>query len=84
MRGESCNSPLPVMHKYKNLQGNSGVRAYETGPDRVIVRFVNGETYTYTYATAGKEHIEHMKVLAREGRGLSTFISTTVKDKYLR
>ena len=72
------------MHKYKNLRGNSGVRAYKTEPDRIIVRFVNGETYTYTYATAGKENIEHMKALAVNGRGLSTYISQHVKDKYLK
>jgi hypothetical protein len=46
------------------------------------VQFVNGGKYKYTYASAGKENVEKMKVLAIEGKGLSTFIQQHVKDMY--
>lgn len=70
------------MIPYKNRAGNSGIRSYRTGVDYIDVEFIDGTVYTYTYASAGKPAIEKMKTLARQGRGLSTFISTTVKDKY--
>ena len=70
------------MKRYRNLAGDSGVLAYEAGPRSIKVRFRNGTTYTYTYQSAGRDNIEHMKVLARDGRGLSTFISTAVKDRF--
>lgn len=36
----------------------------------------------YTYQSAGRANIERMKLLAASGRGLSTFISTTVRKLY--
>jgi hypothetical protein len=69
---------------YQNKSGNSGVVAYETGKTFIRVQFVEGERYTYSYKSAGKEHVEHMKVLAQEGKGLSGYISQHVKDAYDR
>jgi len=71
-----------IMEPYKNLSGNSGVAAYEIGADFIGVRFRNGPWYLYTYASAGRNNIEKMKVLAEAGQGLSTFISTTVWKAY--
>ena len=64
------------MERYKDKHGNSGVTHYSTGEDFIAIKFKNksGE-YIYDYETNGKEHIEAMKKLAREGRGLSTYIS---------
>lgn len=70
------------MKAYGNKAGNSGVSAYEAGRGRITVRFVDGTDYTYTNASAGEANVRHMKALAENGRGLSTFISTTVKNKY--
>jgi hypothetical protein len=70
------------MTAYKNLEGNSGVTAYEIGEDSIKIRFTNGPVYLYTNSVTGVNNIKQMKKLARAGRGLSTFISTTVKDKY--
>ena len=49
------------MENYKNLGGNSGVEAYEIGPDFISVRFSNGSTYWYTYEKPGAQRVEHMK-----------------------
>jgi hypothetical protein len=67
---------------YSNLSGNSGVVAFETGPDFIRVQFVSGDTYLYTYRSASAPIVEEMKVHAVRGKGLSTFISTTVKGGY--
>jgi len=72
------------MMPYGNIAGNSGVMAYEIAVDRISVQFIDGKVYVYTYASAGKKAIERMKRLALSGRGLSTFISTAVRDKFER
>lgn len=71
------------MEIYRNLQGDSGVRAYEIGRDSITVAFSGDDaSYVYTYASAGKRHVEEMKKLARAGRGLSTYISRHVRKGY--
>ena len=70
------------MERYRNLQGNSGIESYSFGRDSIIITFRSGDTYKYNYAVTGKEHIQNMKILARAGRGLSTYISRYVKDRY--
>jgi hypothetical protein len=70
------------MVRYKNLDGNSGVVAYEAGVDFIKVQFAGGVVYLYNNTTSGKNHVEQMKALAARGRGLSTYISTVVKDRY--
>jgi hypothetical protein len=70
------------MESYKNLGGNSGVLQYEIGSDSIKVRFQNHQTYTYTYSSAGRGNVEHMKNLAQHGVGLNSFIDTNVQKMY--
>jgi hypothetical protein len=70
------------MVRYKNLDSHSGVLAYEAGDDFIKVQFTGGMIYLYNNKVTGKHNIERMKVLAIRGRGLSTYISTVVKDQY--
>ena len=72
------------MERYGNLGGNSGVVAYENGPDFIRVQFSTGSIYLYTYASAGAQNIEQMKELASGGEGLNSFINTTVRHYYAR
>jgi hypothetical protein len=72
------------MERYPYLDGNSGVTHYECGPDFIRVRFRNGVTYVYDHARPGTHHVEHMKELARAGKGLSTYISQVVRAAYAR
>lgn len=61
----------------------AGVHLYETGVDYIIIRFHNASyDYKFTYESAGKVAIEVMKKMAEQRKGLSTFISTQVKDKF--
>ena len=70
------------MTPYANLGGNSGVEAYRIGARQVTVQFDGGAQYVYTYASAGQEHVERMKLLAQAGRGLATYISQHVGSDY--
>jgi hypothetical protein len=70
------------MTPYKRSAGESGVVAYQIGKESIAVQFNSREIYLYTYATAGKANVEHMKVLARSGQGLSTYISRVVRHGY--
>lgn len=72
------------MKRYRNLDGHSGVVAYDIGPDAIAVRFAGGDVYDYTYRATGRARVETMKALAGAGRGLATFISRHVRDAYER
>jgi hypothetical protein len=70
------------MKPYRRLSGASGVVAYAPEAAAIRVRFVDGTEYTYTHASAGRAHVDAMKRLAREGQGLSTYISKYVRERY--
>ena len=70
------------MTPYRHQGEPSGVVAYRSAPDAISVRFVDGGTYTYTYASTGAAEVEQMKQLAKSGKGLATFISQHVRGNY--
>lgn len=72
------------MPRYANLGGDSGVVAYETTEDSIIVEFQDGSAYLYTYSSAGRSNIEQMKALAERGEGLNEFINRHVRKAYAR
>lgn len=73
------------MERYRNLHGNSGVEAYAFTPTSILVKFRDsGRIYEYSHGSAGAGNVRRMKRLAEAGRGLSTFISTHVGDRYVR
>jgi len=63
------------MELYKNLSGDSGVKAFEIGPDYIRVQFHDGVLYLYTYQSAGRDSVDQMKQLAKAGKGLCTFLN---------
>lgn len=63
------------MQRYKNFSGTSGVRAFEIGPDYIVLTYKTGKPYIYTYESAGKENVEEMKRLALKGSHLNKFIN---------
>ena len=71
------------MEPYANLSGDSPIREFELGADFIQIRYRNDpHIYTYDRHRPGAEHVERMKVAAREGRGLATYISQHVKGNY--
>lgn len=71
-----------TLRRYKNRHHDSGVTAYEIGDDYIKVEFAEGPLYLYTHEIPGARKVEQMKKLAMEGKGLSTYISRNVRDKY--
>jgi hypothetical protein len=72
------------MEQYKNLGGNSNVRAYSIGRDYIDVVFGSGAIYRYSYRSAGITKVEQMKVLARQGLGLNSYIMRNARKDYER
>lgn len=74
------------MTPYLNLNGDSGVVSYETTEDSIHVVFASGKNrnYLYNHSRPGKQMVDHMKALAVQGRGLNSYISTTVKQGYAK
>ena len=72
------------MQKYKDINNDSGVEAYDIHEDSITVFFKGSpKPYKYSYASAGIQNVEHMKKLAASGDGLNSFIMRNVKDKYV-
>lgn len=72
------------MERYRDLSGNSGVDAYESGPDWIRLRFKHGGTYLYNHIRPGPTDVARMKELACSGNGLATYINQHVRGAYAR
>jgi hypothetical protein len=74
------------MTPYKNINGNSNVEAYEIDSDSITVRFMSGKERNYLYGSRRPRSavVERMKTLAVQGRGLNSYISTTVRSNFER
>jgi hypothetical protein len=73
------------MQRYSDIDRDSGVREFEIHDTLIIIIFSgSSKTYTYSYQSAGKHHIEQMKRLALAGEGLNAYINKNVKHKFSR
>jgi hypothetical protein len=79
---KSQESQSPRWEDYADIDGDSGIDAYQIGPDYIRVRFDTGSVYVYTYTSAGRSDIEAMKALARSGDGLLSYIMRNAKYDY--
>jgi hypothetical protein len=70
------------MQPYGDHSRQHGVIAFEIGPESIDVEFTSGWVYRFTHDRPGALRVTRMKELALSGRGLSTFISKYVKNRY--
>lgn len=70
------------MERYSNKRGNSPITHYQIENEKIIIWFIGGKSYTYSYNGAGKYHVEQMKILAQKGSGLSAYVTQNVKFEY--
>ncbi|MDH4330625.1 MAG: hypothetical protein OEV93_03685 [Candidatus Moranbacteria bacterium] len=75
------------MEPYGNVSGDSSVEAYKIGDDFIQIKFypstgLSRTNYLFTYESAGKENVERMKEMAKEGRGLNHFAKYSMIGKY--
>ena len=64
------------MKPYTDINGDSGVLAYDYGDDWIKVQFKQGGTYEYRSSVIGSSHLNAMKRLADSGDGLNAYINT--------
>jgi len=74
----------PIMHLYKNLSKDSTVTRYHIAKDALTIRFTDDSVYIYSNQSATPVAISKMKILAEAGKGLGTFITANLKDRYSR
>jgi hypothetical protein len=70
------------MERYQNRGGDSGVVGFEIGDDSITVQFRDNSLYLYNSIRPGQVTIDHMKMLARAGQGLNSYISRTVRKNF--
>lgn len=77
---------IKMWETYSNLNGKSGIIKYQINLDSIDVMFKTGSIYTYPDYKIGRNHLETMFSLARQGRGLHTYIMTheVVKKGYVQ
>lgn len=71
------------MHKYHS-DHDSGVVAYGVEKNGIVVLFREGWYYLYDDDKPGQQHLKNMISLAKNGKGLSTYISQHVRENYQR
>jgi hypothetical protein len=70
------------MQPYKTANRDTGVIAYETGKNSISIKFRDGSVYLYTHTSAGEPAVSEMKILAKKGAGLTTYINQHVREHY--
>ncbi len=69
--------------RYESRNPNAGVINYEFTDDGIILEFRGGRfRYLYNATSPGPGDVATMKRLAAEGRGLTTFVSRHVRERY--
>ena len=63
----------------------SGIRGFEVDSNSITVWFdETARSVSYDYDSAGKQHIDRMKIIAVSGGDLNSYIDTHVKFRYVR
>lgn len=71
------------MEIYKYIDNDSNVTHYEIGDIYIRVKFRGtAKIYSYSYRKSGQYHVDKMKVLAKNGDGLNSYIMLNVKKLY--
>jgi hypothetical protein len=68
---------------YKSRNPNAGVLNYEIVDDAIILEFSNHKfRYLYNAMAPGETHVDAMKRLALQGKGLTTYVNQNVRENY--
>lgn len=74
------------MKHYIDINGDSGIVAYEYSENSIRIQFKTGKIYEYPSSHIGTAHLNTMKRLADSGDGLNAYINANkdVKTRFLR
>jgi hypothetical protein len=64
------------MKPYRDINGDSGIAAYEHSESSIRIQFKHGSTYEYLASGIGAANLNTMKRLADSGDGLNAYINT--------
>ncbi|MDD5657064.1 MAG: hypothetical protein PHF00_07405 [Elusimicrobia bacterium] len=78
------NRPKKIRIFRRYSDAASKVARFMLEKDSVTLEFKDNTSYRWTNQSAAPENIARMKTLALSGKGLDSFIDSTVKDRYLR
>lgn len=62
------------MKAYRDINGDSGISAYDYSDGWIKIQFKDSKTYEYQASKIGQAHITAMKALADAGDGLHSYI----------
>ncbi|MEM7363405.1 MAG: hypothetical protein AAF525_05240 [Pseudomonadota bacterium] len=71
------------MKPYGSGDRTSGVIAFDYGADYICLRFSEGYDYTYTWDSCSRVHVQNMKALANQGKGLMAYLNRHVSDQFV-
>ncbi|WP_391488707.1 hypothetical protein [Leclercia tamurae] len=72
------------METYQNRGGDSGIVAFEIGEESITIQFRDNSLYLYNSIRPGNITVDYMKRLARNGEGLNSYISRTVRKNFFQ
>jgi hypothetical protein len=70
------------LERYKDLSGSGGITGYKFLDDGIMLQFKYRDLYLYDDKKPGKGHIEQMKILAKRGKGLTTYVNQNVRENF--
>lgn len=77
-----ANRRVMKLQRYARRQGEFGVLRCAVGPRGIAVESVDGSSYFYDQERPGCAHVSEMKLPARAGEGLSSYVSRSVHDRH--
>ena len=70
------------MKPYGSGDHVSGVIAFDYGTDYICLRFSEGYDYTYTWDSCSRVHVQNMKALANQGKGLMAYLNRHASEQF--
>lgn len=72
------------LNRYKDISGGGGITGYQFVPNGIILQFKHKDLYLYDNSKPGENHVQQMKILAKKGKGLTTYVNQHVRENYKR
>jgi hypothetical protein len=71
-----------TFEKYKDLSGGAGITGYRFLDKGIILQFKYKDLYLYDDIRPGEHHVQQMKILAKKGKELTTYVNKYIRDNY--
>lgn len=80
---EARKNPEAILFRKYSKEEGTGVDKFYIARDGMIITFKSDKHYyTYNFEKPGEEHIKKMKGLAKNGKGLTSYINRYVRGNY--